>query len=478
MSRLAEFNSHLDRECPRPDEITATLFDSWDSLFNMTNHEVDNLRLAHAQQRFATLRPQLRALDSQASRHAIDAIKNLDDLIPLLFSHSEYKSYPMALLEKRRFGLLTAWLDDYTTVDLSGVETDSCEGIDEWLEQLEQQARLFVHHTTGTTGKISFLPRTELEQVLWIYGNLKNFEGFADDPGIEVGFDGLRLACMYPGPRNGRYIANRALDCYAKYLTPTPDDIYTLNQGTLSADLVSLSGRIRVAQAKGELKNMQLDKAQKIALKRYLDELELRPQEFHAFMENMATTLKGRKVYVGTQVGAMTRAAQEGLKRGLREVFHPDSIGIIGGGSKGMELPDNWRELVEEFTGITRWKDLYGMSEVIGSCCLCDQGVYHIPPYLIPFLLDPESGAQLPRQGVQTGRFALFDCSAQSYWGGIMTGDKVTIDWRGDCGCGRNGAFIVPPVSRYSEAVTGDDKVTCSATVDNTDAALQELLNV
>jgi hypothetical protein len=64
----------------------------------------------------------------------------------------------------------------------------------------------------------------------------------------------------------------------------------------------------------------------------------------------------------------------------------------------------------------------------------------------------------------------------QTYWGGIITGDKVTVDYDGNCKCGRHGPFVHDNIGRFSEAVTGDDKVTCSATIDNTDAALQQLL--
>ena len=81
------------------------------------------------------------------------------------------------------------------------------------------------------------------------------------------------------------------------------------------------------------------------------------------------------------------------------------------------------------------------------------------PPYIIPFVLDPESGKRLPRQGTQTGRFAFMDLIAESYWPGMVTGDKVTIEWDRQCACGRKGAYVHDSVIRYSDEVTGDDKV-------------------
>lgn len=477
-TRLAEFKKYLWQNGGGPDDITRFMFRSWDDLFGMERAEAEAWQLQSARQRFAELRPQLKSLDKQAKLAGIDEIKCLEDLVPLLFQHSQYKSYPMSLLEKRRFDMLTRWLDEYTTIDLSNFDASGCEGIDQWLEQLEIQARIFVTHTTGTSGKISFFPRTELEQFLFMYGYLKLFERYGDDPGTELGFDGERLPCIFPSARYGRYAANRLLDNYIKYVTPDQTQMYSLSQGTLSADLVSLGGRVRIAQAKGELHLMQLDNAQKIALKRYLEEVERRPEELEAFMEHIFTTLKGKKVYLLGQASSLTKAAERGLQQGIRRAFAPGSLGTIGGGDKGMNIPANWLELITEFTGIEGWSNNYSMSEKLGGYRMCSEGYYHIPPYHAPFLLEPRSGEILPRQGVQTGRYALFDFNPSSYWGGVISGDKVTIEWNRTCGCGRKGPHIHRDISRYSAEESGDDKVTCSATVDNTDAALRDLLSL
>jgi hypothetical protein len=70
------------------------------------------------------------------------------------------------------------------------------------------------------------------------------------------------------------------------------------------------------------------------------------------------------------------------------------------------------------------------------------------------------------------------DLLPSTYWGGVVSGDKVTITWDGGCACGRKGAYIHNHISRYSEEVTGDHKTTCSATIDNTDVALKQLINL
>jgi hypothetical protein len=461
-----------------PDEISNVLFKSWDDLFGMDRKEVEDFQISAAATRFAELAPKVSALAAQAERTDISRIQSFEDIAPLLFQHTQYKSYPLSLLEKGRFESLTRWFNQLTSIDLSAVDARKCDGIDSWLELLEKETPLQPFHTSGTTGKLSFFPRTDMERDLWMLGYLKMFEGFDQERGIGVGFDGVRLPIIYPSLRHGRFVAQRLVKFLAENVAPTPAQCYTMNEGTLSADLMSLSGRIRVAQAKGELDKMQLGDSQRAALRRYLAESERRPQETDDFMHRIMADLRGQRVLLTSQTSYLVQAAQEGVKRGIKGVFAADSIGAVGGGGKGVVLPNNWQQLISDFSGISTWRLSYGMTEVTGNMPLCGEGYYHCAPYHIPFVLDPESGTPLPRTGTRTGRFACLDLLAQTYWGGIVSGDQVTIEWDRQCACGRKGAHIHDDVVRYSEAVTGDDKVTCSATVDNTDAALQALLAI
>jgi hypothetical protein len=338
---------------------------------------------------------------------------------------------------------------------------------------------LQIYHTSGTSGKISFFPRTTLERNFWNDVFLASFEGLKGERGVRLGHgDSPRMPVIYPSLRHGRYMAQRMVKFMSEAIAPSPDQCYTISNGTLSADLVSLSGRIRVAQAKGEVSKMKMSDGQKVALKRYIDEQANRAQEMADFFTRIADKLRGQRVFLFSQTSYMLQAAREGAARGLSKVFAPDSVGAVGGGGKDVVLPPDWREIINTFTGMSQWNISYAMTELTGVMPGCPQGEYHIPPWIVPFVVDPETGSVLPREGSQTGRFAAFDLLAQTYWGGIISGDMVTIEWDRDCPCGRKGAHIHSPVTRYATNVTGDDKITCAATVDNTDAALQKLLAV
>jgi hypothetical protein len=52
----------------------------------------------------------------------------------------------------------------------------------------------------------------------------------------------------------------------------------------------------------------------------------------------------------------------------------------------------------------------------------------------------------------------------QTYWGGFISGDQITIHWEEDCACGWKGPRVGPAITRFSEMEGGDDKITCAGT--------------
>ena len=91
-----------------------------------------------ARRRFEQLVDNIPMLGRLAQEQGITKISSLEDLGPLLVPHSAMKSYPMSYLEKSQFDRLTAWLDAFTTHDLSGLNTGNCDSIDDWLDLLDR----------------------------------------------------------------------------------------------------------------------------------------------------------------------------------------------------------------------------------------------------------------------------------------------------------------------------------------------------
>jgi hypothetical protein len=292
------------------DEIAAHIELSWDELFGMEPAEVQQFQLEAARRRFEDLVPKVKLLKRQVDASGITAIRSLEDLAPLLFNDAVYKSYPISLIEKNRFDQLTHWIADLTSLDLSGVDLSGVQGIDSWLDALEAQTNLRMFHTSGTSGKLSFLPRSIVEDELCFEGFMKLHAGFGEDEGVELGHkDDIRLPVVYPSWRYGRQVAQRAMSHAQSRVAPTPEECYTLTNGTLSADLLALSGRIRIAQAKGQLHEMKLSDPMRVALKRYLEEQERRPQETAQFFVDVAEKLRGKRVLIQCVQSVLVGAA-------------------------------------------------------------------------------------------------------------------------------------------------------------------------
>ena len=94
-----------------------------------------------------------------AERTGITELRDFDDVVPLMFSHAAFKSYPAALLDRKRYDLLTAWLDKLTKHDLSQVDVSGCTDIDAWIDALDEQTPLEVITSSGTTGTLSIIPK-------------------------------------------------------------------------------------------------------------------------------------------------------------------------------------------------------------------------------------------------------------------------------------------------------------------------------
>lgn len=80
----------------------------------------------------------------------VSRITQFEDLVPLLFAHSMYKSYPASLLDKKRFDLVMRWLSKLTPVDLSHVDVAGCDSIDEWNDRMDAQTPLGLITSAGT----------------------------------------------------------------------------------------------------------------------------------------------------------------------------------------------------------------------------------------------------------------------------------------------------------------------------------------
>jgi hypothetical protein len=435
----------------------------------MPSAKVEQIQLEALSRRFDQLKDKLPPLRRLAQEQGVDQIGALDDGAKLLFKHSVYKSYPISLIEKNRFDKLTQWLANLTTADLSNVRTDGLESIDDWLDALLRDAGVRIIHTTGTSGKLSFLPRgpEDARQQLRSFRLSQEElgqpepEGLADVPVIVVGqriqFNGY--GSSLEALLRDLYHGNEAM-------------IYVMDEGRLSADVVSLSGRLATAQNRGELGREQIPPALLNRLEEFREAMKTGPTRRAAFFKRVFGELAGKRVMMSGNWTMYHEMAEAGRELGVTRAFAPGSLFLCAGGTKGKVLPEGFKENIYDVLGLDgAMNEGYGMSEITSLMPKCAAGKYHAPPWLLVFLLDPETGEPSPREGTHTGRFGVIDLTFQERWGGILSGDEVTMTF-GTCACGLEGPHLDATIRRYGENEGGDDKITCAGAPEAHDNAL------
>ncbi|WP_421849365.1 hypothetical protein [Novosphingobium sp.] len=418
--------------------------------------ELATLQLGALAARLTSLRDHLPALGQMADMAGISTIDRLGDVVPLLFDHAVYKSYPAALLTRGRFDAMTRWLARLTTVDLGGVDLGGCTTIDDWIIRLEQQTELTLCHSSGTTGTMSFLPWTQQEYA----------RAGAQLPVLYLaeGTTGEAVDVIYPFYRSGAGSQMRWNEQYlSQFCKGDEARFHALYPGRASADLLSLAGRLQNARTLGQTPPPIPGALQT----RFADFLRARANgaaETDRFLAATIESLRGKRVFMAAPWTYLHPLAVAGLQRGERAVFDPGSIILTGGGAKGMKPPDGWEEQVCAFAGVDRLSKGYAMSELSAIFPMCALGHYHVPPWIIPFVLDPRTGKPLTGPA-ETGQAAFFDLLPDTRWGGFTTGDKITLYRGQDCGCGKRGAYLDAAIDRLGAGDGGDDKITCAATV-------------
>jgi hypothetical protein len=444
-------------------------------MLSVPRAEIEKMQLDGLKLRFAELRDSIDVLKKLADKQNIKDIHSVNDVVPLLFPHTMYKGYPPSFLQNNRFDLITKWLSKLTAHDLSGVDTQGCVGIDDWLDRMDAQSPLTVSHTSGTTGTFSFLPwsKDDFDRRIKHYNPIF-FQKFGEPTPKDVipNIDVVNLNYF-----SGGQMLFRQNPLFVRYFSGSSDRFHSAIPGRFSSDMLYLAGRLRAARAKGEVVRDVNPSLLERMRNHELQQKHL-PEQIQEFLLEMSKTLKGKRVFILATWNVLYQAAEQALAAGQRQVFAPDSVVLSGGGAKGMTPPEDWQEKVLEFLGVPEIGMSYGMSEVAGACRACEKGFYHQVPWLIPFVLDPDTGNPLPRTGVQTGRAAFFDLLPTSHWGGFISGDEVTIHWDEPCACGRTTTYYDMNIERYSEKRGGDDKITCAATADAHEEALDFLSNI
>jgi hypothetical protein len=440
-----------------PDNPAAWTYRSWEELMSIPREEREKLQLEAMQIQFRRLRNRIPALKKLADRQGVETIDKIEDVLPVCFDHRVLKNYPIQIIENRDFAKLTTWLDKLTAHDLSKIDLTGLKTIEEWLGRLEAYGML-VTYSSGTTGKLSFVPRSRDEFGPWKFHFFNvNYAASGVDHWT------TKLPTFFPGYRGGYQTMLKMMSLFNVEMAGGEENYHTLYDTHIPADLMALSGRLQAAEDKGEVAALGLDPALLEQRQQMLAQGRSKDSDLDDWFAGLIKQYKGQRVKIGGTFADMFRVARAGLDRGMRCEFAPGSIISGGGGMKGYkDAPDDWEDQIMEFFGVDFMGNQYGFSECIGNAPLAKDGFFYLPPYSVPLLMGPD-GEALPREGVQTGRLVLVDLVPQSYWGGFTSGDEVTIHWEDeDTETGWRAPRIAKSIRRIGENEGGEDKITCA----------------
>jgi hypothetical protein len=421
--------------------------------FDIPYDELLPLQIEAANERFQDRIGKIRLLRQRAEAENVTAIKGVEDIVPLLFAHTAYKSYPDSWFNEGKWDRMGLWLDTVTSYRVKGVDSSSVADVDDWIERLAA-AGCFVSCSSGTTGKCSMLPATAEDRSFSRVSYLANFQWSTGMPALKD----YIYVMVSPIAQSFRAedIQDTIKDAFASSAQPFPGERITV--GTISR-----MAALRRAIAEGTARPSDIAAYKEIVPKR---EKEME-DALQTIAERFVANRDKKHIFLGIypsmfKIAEIVRSMGYGPKD-----FSTENALAMHGGLKGANLPGDYQEVVLDTFNIRpeRSFGLYGMQEVNTMAPQCRAGRYHVSPWMIPVILDQPGEKLIPRTGGEIeGRSAWFDLSMDGRWGGVITGDKIRIDY-GKCACGHQGPTLAEEVVRYAD-LPGGDKITCSASID------------
>lgn len=415
------------------------------------------IQLEAVRERFAERRGQIRTLDKRARETGVDEIRSLADVVPLLFAHTNYKSYPEAFIDNGQWGHMNAWLGTLATYPTGNIDVAGVADVDEWMDR----ARAAGHHlfaSSGTSGKSSFLDQTTRERDLCIAACVNasafSFGGRAPD-------NSRAVFTQFPSAGTHKMIGFS--DAYFRAWARPGELFRPIDEPMLASETM------RPAQLRRLLAAGQVGPNEIAA---YDAEVAARQARRGEAFGRWIETLHAKRhtpLFLGMMWGPAWTVVERLRDMGVADGdFHPDTLMSCGGGIKGAKLPPDYREQILRFFGVTedRLTISYSMVEMSGFCArLPGTQSYAVPPWIVPLILDKAGEILLnPDHGEVEGRMAFFDVLTEGHWGGMISGDKVRVEFGSDLDGIK--VPVVHEINRYADLEEGEDKLSCAGSID------------
>jgi hypothetical protein len=213
-----------------------------DSAYDQPWGELASARLKAADELFQQRREQIPLLAKRAEDAGVAKIRDFDDLVPLLFAHTVYKSYPQSFYERGRWDRMLQWLNTLSVNDVTDVDVAGVTDVDEWLDRLWAAGHAVIA-TSGSSGKCSFLNHTMGDRAR----KTRHFKYSSGWPFAHADGD---HAYFWLGPSSGRTSAVEAFVANSENWG-RPGEIFALSDEPLLISDVSETAAFRAKMAGG-----------------------------------------------------------------------------------------------------------------------------------------------------------------------------------------------------------------------------------
>lgn len=409
---------------------------------------------AHFRERVA----QVPVLRQRAGAERIETVTSLEQLVPILFPHVTYKSYPEALIPKGQWATMNKWLDSLSSrrvvdVDVDGLEPGDTDG---WVSRLHAAGHL-VMSSSGTTGKNSFLNKTQADRDVSFRNMIDCFAG----AGVMADHSWFVVPTQPDnGIENHRATQDLLYENFAR-----PDSFKPARKAETVGfhAYMSRMGAMRRAMADGSARPDEIAAFEAEAAQRQTE-----TDEHLATIAQWVYDHREERILFTSMFPMLFRLVEKLRELGAHDGdFTGENALMVAGGLKGAQLPDDYQEQIFRMLHLdnSRFVHFYSMQEVNLRMPKCVAGRYHVLPGLVLLVLDqPGEALAEVSDGMAQGRACFVDTTIDGRWGGTMSGDRITADF-GICPCGKSGPTVLPDIQRYSEAIDGD-KITCAGTMD------------
>ena len=424
--------------------------------FDVAPEELLPRQLEAVNERLETRVAQIPLLKNRAEAAGIKEITTPADLVPLLFAHNTYKTYSEPWLMEGQWDRMARWLQTVSTYVVGDSSFADVDGLDEWIVRLEREGR-YVACSSGTTGKPAMLGAAESDLEFSAKAGVASFSWATGvKPEKDRKFFGL-------GPQSNITRNNRIRQAMVDAFGLEGEEPYQLPIPPITVGSTMAMILLRRKMADGTARPGEVAEFERLSTERQASLDAAQADAVDALVK-----AREHKLLLSGFFPSLYPLAVGVRDQGYSgKDFQPDTALLTGGGLKGSALPADYREFIFDTFNLAdeRVFQLYSMQELNTPFPRCRAGRYHVAPWVMMLPLDAPGEELLDASdGEIEARAAFFDLSLEGRWGGVISGDRVTVDFRA-CDCGHKGPTIGPEIVRYA-VLEGGYKSTCAGTID------------